>query len=71
MNVTHPSPPHLQHNRPPILGSPGCTTAAPGGGAPQVYLNDGGDTGEGPGLYPPGGIGGPGGCETDADVPWR
>jgi hypothetical protein len=72
MKLTQPSPPHLQHTRPPIRGSPGCTTAAPGGGAPHVYLNDGrGDTGEGPTFDPLGGSGGPGGCETEADVPWR
>jgi hypothetical protein len=31
-NGVVPRPPHRQHNRPPIRGSPGMTTVAPGGG---------------------------------------
>ena len=31
-NGVTPRPPHRQHNRPPMRGSPGMTTVAPGGG---------------------------------------
>jgi len=66
-NGVVPRPPHRQHNRPPIRGSPGMTTVAPGGGtAPDgiarvrvLYccIPGGGPVGEG---YAPG-IGGAGG----------
>ena len=56
--LTVPSPPHRQHNRPPIRGSPGRTTADPGGGGPTVYVSCA--RGASPPCGPPGPIGVPG-----------
>ncbi len=38
-----PVPPHRQHILPPIRGSPGLTTVAPGGGAPENVRATAGD----------------------------
>lgn len=38
---TVPHPPHLQHNRPPVRGSPVVATGEPGGGAPTIGTGTG------------------------------
>jgi hypothetical protein len=43
-NGVVPRPPHRQHNRPPIRGSPGKTTVEPGGGAPVIGTGIGRET---------------------------
>ena len=45
-NEVTPFPPHLQHSLPLMRGSPGRTTVAPGGGAPEKWTPLG-DTGPG------------------------